>query len=953
VGWQGRRRRVLARDVLLLLSVVLTASAGLLIGATPAGASASTTVGVQVVASSTTLDAHGQAAVTVINADPSPSTVGLVINVTAPTKVNAAAPDRMAAPCTGPPDADGRSACWKLSFALAGGQSATAVLTVTPARALALTAYSSDGSVATASLGTTTLASWWADWWSGGVLPVVEALAEIALILLAVSLVASQAADLGSGQWWNRLPRPQHLRAAGFSIVVLGLIRLLAFSGWPSTVARAAQDVFDAGATSTVALVTGGATVILLVLAGGGVGLWLRTAKQWVGGSVFPALYRERYLWWIVLAALLGAGITLTLWPRSSPPPSAIHPAASILLGTALVLVGTVLITWQAAFTPQLSLDAQSATLDGQKLGQRLPVALRSIGSPGRGGRLQVSDGQDQTKMAADALKAIPSTGALGAAYSAAFAAAPRAGYRLLIASEANTDGTVVTARASLRRGSSECASVQICSTELSPPGVTSTAAADPAGDVATALAAWVYLELGRSLKTPAWGLAGTTEWRSLALATIGARHDAAGDPSAAAVLFEMALAADPDNLHARFDHLQSRFAGAITDPDGPAAAGVRAYQGDVDAMLEKVQTTYPLTPLHARAAYLAAVATASSYTPEQPGLFPDRAELLVSVCRELQGGVPVGRRRQFAAALKVNRVVAEDFTSLTEVPSRDLPRGADHQPGAEFAASVLAPAAVLWSLPVAAAGNLGALAPLQALHGPQACYDLACLYAAAATATQDTTRKGDAFATAQSHLETAMIDPALSGWAVHDPSLAPLWAHDRCASYAGYASRLEELGRKPRGASADFVQAGISLATAGYLGDIAHVADFPTLAAFRDDDAHRADRARAPQSVLDELNRFRARCDLAANPAVGPAVAKVLGDLGLDERAKVIRRSVEEVRDSVLAWVHAHPDANVPEPTLEVVRGWLLAVATASGSHPWAVDLRRSDGEVVIVEVT
>jgi hypothetical protein len=189
--------------------------------------------------------------------DPSPSTVGLVINATAPTKVDAPTSDRRAAPCAGPTDADGRSACWKLSFALAGGQSATAVLTVTPARALALTAYSSDGSVATASLGTTTLASWWADWWSGGVLPVVE---------------------------------------ARLSIVVLGLIRLLAFSGWPSTVARAAHDVFAAGATSTVALVTWGATVILLALAGGGVGLWLRAAKQRVGGSFFPALYRERYL---------------------------------------------------------------------------------------------------------------------------------------------------------------------------------------------------------------------------------------------------------------------------------------------------------------------------------------------------------------------------------------------------------------------------------------------------------------------------------------------------------------------------------------------------------------------------------------------------------------------------------------------------------------------------------
>ena len=106
-------------------------------------------------------------------------------------------------------------------------------------------------------------------------------------------------------------------------------------------------------------------------------------------------------------------------------------------------------------------------------------------------------------------------------------------------------DQANVVALVSLRRGSRALASQTINGKLLRVDG-----GAVNLRDVATVIAAWVWMSLSASLSQPE-RLYGATQWPSVAAGAVAARRDLASD--SARRLYELAVSSDSDNMAARF----------------------------------------------------------------------------------------------------------------------------------------------------------------------------------------------------------------------------------------------------------------------------------------------------------------------------------------------------------------------------------------------------------------
>jgi hypothetical protein len=110
----------------------------------------------------------------------------------------------------------------------------------------------------------------------------------------------------------------------------------------------------------------------------------------------------------------------------------------------------------------------------------------------------------------------------------------------------------------------------------------------------------------------------------------------------------------------------------------------------------------------------------------------------------------------------------------------------------------------------------------------------------------------------------------------------------------------------------------------AGYLCDVAHIATFEELNHILDQNWV-GKSALWPAQVAKSLKAHDGRWKIAANGAVGPQVAAALGDIGHDDPSSLPVES--DLYEMILAWHANHPDTKIPAPTLEVVKGWRLAL--------------------------
>lgn len=664
---------------------------------------------------------------------------------------------------------------------VAGGATQRFVLTraASTTNGFELVASSDDGTVARLAVPSSapevgTVRSWTQRWWDEIAIVSLQVLVEIVLLGMFLSVLANWAAD-GLSATWRRLPRPAYLRAAGYLVAIIGALDLLLErSAAPGTVAGWAWLHGQPGWFGW------GVALVLLALAAVAVvegrdpvrGAVLGHRHEWPADapvrSWFADERRRRRSWLVTAASAVATAILGLLWER---------PAAgwqSTGLGFLMVAAGFVLVTWQSAYCPRLTLPDGS---DDDKAGVVAAVrdALSSL-TPDAARRISLAVGPDTASVAADALAPLPGNAWMKALLQVRDALVPHAGLRLRLWSSKETtppDDTTADPRvrihAVLERGRRQVAADLIDSDDFHPEAhVRDRTAHDSTAEAASALAAWLLLTVGDEVKARDWGLYRTTSWRSLALQMAGSRRDEAGDTEGARALFNRACGEDEHNLPARFNTISARTA-ALFPASGQDAARQRTTRDQLAALRQLVDERFPGSPLALRAAYLEVATLLYHEDPIVRSGAAERAQALLATLTQL-GVDPFAHVR--SPDLKARLV--HDLGAVERVRSRDLPRGDDARRTREYGAFVAPSAMVLWFL--AAANDAAAADGLAELRKRvdvpvRARYNAGCALLGAPALVPD---RADGRAEAWSEIRTAMIDEHLARWALRGPVAPP-----------------------------------------------------------------------------------------------------------------------------------------------------------------------------------
>jgi hypothetical protein len=826
-----------------------------------------------------------------------------------------------------------------------------------------LAASGSDGSVEQITVPvpahTSTVFSLVHDWWTDQVFPLVKLLGELLAAGVLVSVAASALADVGAGSWTRFLPRPRHLRLVGYVVFALGTLRLLSDQAdWPSGILQHTQvDVFRSDAAGDVSLSLVGLAALLLVILAVSVLVWSTTGSQ--ARSVFSRAYLDRRIWDGIAVMLLLGALALTFWPTS---PGDLSSLGADWIGASLVVLGGLLITWQAAFTasvaPARDMKDTKNVLDGYM------SASGAIGD-GTSSRVTHLAGSDQQTQPVETFAALASGGWAKVAATAVNLVVPTAGFRLLVNSA--DEGDEIRIEASLRRGRYDLDAIRFLTSDFDhddtgAPGPT------PERVAALAIAAWVHMTVFTNTKQQAWGHYGTTSWRSLALAMVALDYDDAGAVEHARVLYQRALAEDPKSLAAIYSEIATRDWLSRPTPGSPPAdpqAG-EALSQDIEQLTEDLAQLYPRSPLHLRSLYLSAATDLRRGCPtsEQSArnLIIETDALLaaayvpgLAVFPSVTDGQVI---RDFVArfsgpVLELAACILPTCTGLLDYndPARRAGVGAPpHHRWSTLASQAL----------IATLHDLATLIlPYRVGHSPPTNHVGAAatmlLRAADLDSTESLYRRacrkvyaGD-FVGASQEVRRAASAPHLASWALRDAALADLWglfprrpesavtpAGEPCPEpthFLELLARLEDLGMTTiASAPAEFQSAGMDQnlsASLRWLGGITSFADLTVALTQHRDALAAAIGNPMTQRLSDQLSLWR----LAACPAIGPKWARILDDVGLGSADSLVNADPRRAQASVAAYVFAQGDTGTPRaPTAREVFGWQLSVAGLGG---------------------
>lgn len=886
--------RLARRSFRRLLGGAVVAWIGLSL-VTPARSDATTTtsdpvpVGVRLIPDRLTFDESGEVSFTIVNGSPDARTIVL------------RAGGGGSAP-SGPGWACDEGRC-EFTVDLPAGASRVVRLQDASSKDVPVVASSTDGSLDRLVVGhrpPTTFVPWWESWWSDRLWPALKLLLELAAAAVIASAVASIGADLVPRP--AHRGRPEHLRAVGFAVIGLGGLRwLVAGEDFPEGAGWFRRNVFRLDMPAGVPIVVGAALVALvaaIVVLGG----WERRP----GSSVFQvARWRDRR-WMLIGAGLVLAAACLAVWPGAS------HDRLARWIGFGLVVVGVVLVGWQAMYTPSVHFDAATKDADAAKVAVALPAALAAVNDSDLA-HLRTVQGSDQVSPASKAIAAVPETSWGKIVLAAVGALLPQTGYELHLAS---TSGDRVRVDGTLRRGRTVIGAFSFDSDDAHPSG----AGKGPAGhdslrDAALATASWFDLTLEADINPGAhrWGRYGATDWCGLAYDVIGRQYSSAGDADSAFALFERARGQDAGSLPAAMNACATLVRSGGDLPE---------CQDRVRDLTCRVEHQYPGSPLHQRVAYLDAVI--ANYV-----MLDERKK---GTQRAHPAAVKALEKAEHVLDLMHQAATGHEPAGRSGLPEGDsLLRGRHRRPAAEFARLNYGAAKVLHDKLVLAAQDGDVGCPHKDANEP----------ASASTQYNDACRRVDRsdFAGAWRALSEAVTVVRYAPMALADPALAPLFGlfadqpgpgTSPVPSPSGkpvylelFAGRLDELGRTMPGAPPDLVSLGFSGVQAVALARALAPLPVRVTAGLGTALRNQLYRTKLGPAFSADLMVLGDRCALAAEPCVGVRWARVLAEVGLAAPGALARANVTEIAARVAGWLSAHPDSELKQPTMDVIRAW------------------------------